>query len=58
MISGVSYYIRVGGRSRTTGTFYLRASLVPPPINDDCASAIAIADGLNGPFSNDVSQER
>ena len=53
------YHIRVGSYgSGPTGTFYLRASTVTPPINNDCASALVIFDGLNGRFTNDVSQER
>lgn len=47
---GLSYMIRVGGYFGAQGNFELAVACVPP--NDDCASAVTVSEGLNGPFSN------
>lgn len=52
--SGTVYLVRVASWSGTAaGTFYLSIMPVPPPpANDDCGGAIALAEGENGPFDN------
>lgn len=43
-------YIRVGGFFGSRGTFNL--TVTPTPLNEECATAIAVANGANGPFCN------
>ena len=52
--AGAPYYIRVSGFGGSSGNFYLNIVAAPPAVlpNDDCAGAIALATGPNGPFSN------
>jgi hypothetical protein len=51
--SGGLYYIRVSGLFGSTGTFYVNVTPPSPPtLNDDCATAIPLSLGSNGPFSN------
>ncbi len=50
--AGTTYYVRVGGWTGQTGTFALDVSCHVVPSNDQCAGAIPLADGSNGPFSN------
>jgi hypothetical protein len=50
-----TYYIRVHTWDSATpdGTFYLTVTPpTPPPANDECGSAIALAEGENGPYDN------
>jgi hypothetical protein len=49
----VTYYIRVGGYNSASGSFELRVN--GPgcgPANDECAGALALSLGTNGPFAN------
>jgi hypothetical protein len=40
-------------QSNPRGTFYLTiGNAVPPPANDNCATALALVQGANGPFDN------
>jgi hypothetical protein len=49
-IAGNAYWIRVSSKSTTlSGTFYV--SIDEVPANDECAGAIAVGLGVNGPFS-------
>lgn len=43
-------WVRVGGYSGLSGVLQLDVSQTPA--NDDCGSAVALATGVNGPFSN------
>jgi hypothetical protein len=51
---GTTYTIRCAGWAGGTGTFYLSVTAVGPAVapNDDCSTAIALAVGPNGPFTN------
>jgi hypothetical protein len=50
---GTTYYIRVGGYNLQSGSFGLNISCAPSTVvNDDCALAIPVIDGSNGPFTN------
>ena len=53
-IAGESYYVRVGGHAGATGRFDLGACCSGPVTlpNDDCANAIVLVDGVNGPFTS------
>ncbi|MCA8973547.1 MAG: hypothetical protein KDC98_02445 [Planctomycetes bacterium] len=44
------YWIRVGGQSRDVGNFDL--NITPCNIADECADALPLMLGLNGPYSN------
>ncbi|HKB15197.1 MAG TPA: hypothetical protein VKF62_03985, partial [Planctomycetota bacterium] len=51
--AGTTYRIRVASYSPSaTGTFSITISCSGPPSNDNCAAAIPVVDGLNGPFDN------
>lgn len=53
LIAGRSYLIRVSGAFLYSGTFALNVSAggpPPPPVNDSCAGAIPIAEGIDQPF--------
>ncbi|MEO6596938.1 MAG: hypothetical protein ABIP94_19505 [Planctomycetota bacterium] len=43
-------FVRVGGYGSTVGTFVL--DVTQSPTNDECATAVAVVNGINGPFSN------
>ncbi|MCA8976432.1 MAG: hypothetical protein KDC98_17060, partial [Planctomycetes bacterium] len=43
-----TYHVRVGGYNGLHGNFVL--TVAQAPTNDDCASPIPVANGLNGPF--------
>ncbi len=45
-----TYYVRVGGRNAASGTFLLNVTLSHP--NEDCAGALPVNVGANGPFCN------
>lgn len=49
---GTQYYIRVGGFSGATGNFPLDISCAGLLPNDECATAVAVVDGTNGPFTS------
>jgi hypothetical protein len=46
--AGLQYIVRVSSKATATGTFYI--TINPFPTNDDCATALAVAPGGNGPF--------
>ncbi|MCA8944309.1 MAG: trypsin-like peptidase domain-containing protein [Planctomycetes bacterium] len=54
---GTTYLIRVGGYQGATGMFDLTVACTGDfgPPNDECAGAVAVTDGVNGPFSTTVS---
>jgi hypothetical protein len=54
VVAGTSYYVRVANYYQGTidGTFYLTIGPVVVPSNDDCAGAIPIGFGANGPYDN------
>ncbi|MCA8973190.1 MAG: hypothetical protein KDC98_00640, partial [Planctomycetes bacterium] len=43
-----TYYVRVGGYNSQNGNFGLTVTQVPS--NDDCANAVTVSNGTNGPF--------
>lgn len=52
-VTGQHFAIRVGGFSANFGVFTVNVTETPVPLaNDDCAGALPIALGQNGPFSN------
>ncbi|MGH7150333.1 MAG: GEVED domain-containing protein, partial [Planctomycetota bacterium] len=51
--AGTLYRIRVASYSPSaSGTFSITVSCAGVPSNDNCAAAIPVVDGLNGPFDN------
>jgi hypothetical protein len=50
--TGTAYYLRVGGWQDAVGTFALAVTCFPPLSNDECAGAIPVVEGTNGPFAN------
>lgn len=44
--AGETYYLSVGGKGGAKGTFVLLLDCQPAPLNDGCAGAAALADGL------------
>ncbi|MCB9892438.1 MAG: PKD domain-containing protein [Planctomycetes bacterium] len=52
VMAGATLIIRVGGYNGAQGTFPLNISCSGPSGNDECAQAVALTDGLNGPFDN------
>ncbi|MBM4063462.1 MAG: hypothetical protein FJ265_20530, partial [Planctomycetes bacterium] len=48
--AATTLFVRVGGYAGLAGTFVLDVSQTPA--NDDCASAVAVGNGVQGPFSN------
>lgn len=51
-VQGTSYLVRVGGYAGRQGSFQLNVTCTNFPANDDCAGALPIVDGTNGPFDN------
>ncbi|MGE3174442.1 MAG: hypothetical protein AB7O97_17560 [Planctomycetota bacterium] len=51
LTAGQTYRIHVGGYNGATGDFDLTVS-APNVLGDDCATAIPVVLGLNGPFDN------
>lgn len=49
---GTRYYVRVGGWAQRQGTFELNVQCTQRPPNDECAQAIPVTDGANGPYAN------
>ncbi len=49
--AGNTYYIQVGGYESEKGSGDLTVFVIPYPTNDDCASAIAIGDVTDMPFT-------
>lgn len=51
VIAGTTYLIRVGGFSSATGIHDVNITATPVALaNDDCAGAVSVAIGANGPF--------
>lgn len=51
--TGFTYLIRVGGAGNATGAFRLNLNCAPvTPANDECAGAVPVVLGVNGPFDN------
>jgi hypothetical protein len=55
--AGTTYYVRIGGvdlggSNFDSGSFALYITCSPPAANDECAGAIPVSEGTNGPFSN------
>ncbi|HET6204308.1 MAG TPA: GEVED domain-containing protein [Planctomycetota bacterium] len=52
--AGTTYLVRVGGvgACSLTGSYAIDVACAAPPANDECATATAVVDGLNGPFDN------
>jgi hypothetical protein len=52
--AGTTYFVRVAKYYAGTidGTFYLTVGPVVVPANDDCAGALPLAFGANGPYDN------
>ncbi|MBK8100131.1 MAG: hypothetical protein IPK26_23770 [Planctomycetes bacterium] len=52
-VTGLTYYIRLGGFGGGTGNCEMNISCTPAaPANDECAGAIPVNTGANGPFNN------
>ncbi|MBK9387167.1 MAG: hypothetical protein IPN34_20320 [Planctomycetes bacterium] len=50
---GTTYLVRVGGYAANRfGTFYINIRCTTLPANDECAGAVTINNGANGPFSS------
>ncbi|HET6202270.1 MAG TPA: hypothetical protein VFI25_05645, partial [Planctomycetota bacterium] len=54
VIAASAFTVRVGGFGGAAGTFDVNVTCTPPPpppANDECATAIALVDGLNSGFT-------
>lgn len=53
VVIGTTYYIRLGGYNGARGTTPMTLTCTPAaPANDECAGAVPITAGPNGPFQN------
>ncbi|MBL8900438.1 MAG: hypothetical protein JNM84_22605 [Planctomycetes bacterium] len=52
-IPGRAVFLRVGGAQRTTGSFTIEVRQYLAPTNDECAGALPLALGPNGPFTTE-----
>jgi hypothetical protein len=53
--NGQTYYLRVGGYFGATGTINVAMSCSGIPSNDECAGALTLALGANGPYTSALS---
>lgn len=53
--AGTRYFLRVGGFPSQPARYTIDVDLVTPAPNDECAGALPLLPGRNGPFSNQSS---